>query len=167
VFFATHLPHLRWSPTDPNPQARASVDAWREHGGPPNLEPVRELDATWATWPFEQPTAGSENLAVTAVVAINVIHISPWETCLGLLAGAERLLGPSGVLVLYGPYRRHGSHTAPSNAAFDASLQSRDPSWGVRDLEAVQMEASKAGFGLREVVEMPANNLCVVFERLP
>ncbi|MGB1014956.1 MAG: DUF938 domain-containing protein [Nannocystaceae bacterium] len=167
MFFATHLPHLRWSPTDPSPQARASVEAWRQHGGPPNLEPVQELDATWETWPFEQHASEAEALAVTAVVAINVIHISPWETCLGLLAGAARCLDAGGVLVLYGPYRRNGAHTAASNAAFDASLKSRDPSWGIRDLETVQEEARKAGFSFRELVEMPANNFCVVFDRQP
>jgi len=99
-----------------------------------------------------------------------MIHIAPWEACLGLLDGAATVLGAAtaqlarggGILALYGPYRRGGAHTAPSNAAFDESLRSRNPAWGVRDLEAVVHEAAARGFTLEEVVEMPANNLTVV-----
>ncbi len=81
------------------------------------------------------------------------------------MAGAERHLGHNGVLVLYGPYRRGGAHTAPSNEDFDASLRERDPAWGIRDLETVTAEAAASGLALDQVAEMPANNLTVVFRR--
>ena len=98
-----------------------------------------------------------------AIVSCNMIHISPWESALGLVAGAQRLLKSGGLLFLYGPFMRDGRHTAPSNEAFDASLKSRDPSWGVRDLAVVEHEADKRGLRLREIIEMLANNLSIVF----
>lgn len=165
VFFAEHLPGIVWAPSDPSPEARRSVDAWARASGLANIEPAQALDATWDEWPWEQSGAQDRARKVAAIAAINVIHISPWATCLGLLAGAKRLLKPGGVLFLYGPYRRGGRHTAPSNATFDASLRRRDPTWGVRNLEDVQAAAGEAGLTLQEVVEMPANNLSVVFSK--
>ena len=81
------------------------------------------------------------------------------------MRGAARLLPAGGVLCLYGPFRREGRHTAPSNAAFDAQLRACDPAWGVRDLEAVAVEAAARGFAAPVVEEMPANNLFVAFRR--
>jgi len=94
-----------------------------------------------------------------------MIHIAPWEATLGLVAGASRLLRAGGVLYTYGPYMRDGRHTAPSNEAFDASLKARDPSWGVRDVADIEREARRQGLRLREIVEMPANNLSLLFAR--
>ncbi|MDT8266730.1 DUF938 domain-containing protein, partial [Roseomonas sp. DSM 102946] len=104
-------------------------------------------------------------LRAAAVLCINMIHISPWAATLGLMAGAARVLPPGGVLVLYGPYRRDGVETAPSNEAFDRSLRLRDPAWGLRRLEDVTAEAERQGLRRQEVAEMPANNLCLVFRR--
>jgi hypothetical protein len=94
-----------------------------------------------------------------------MIHISPWASAVGLVRGAARVLPPGGLLFLYGPYKRGGGHTAPSNAAFDADLRRRNPMWGVRDLEAVTDLAASAGFGAPVIAEMPANNLSVLFRR--
>ena len=102
---------------------------------------------------------------LAAVLCINMVHISPWEATLGLLRGAAALLRPGGILFLYGPYRRQGRHTAPSNAAFDASLRAQDPAWGVRDLETLIAEAQTRGFAVAEIAQMPANNLSVVLAR--
>ena len=152
AWFGAALPGLVWQPTDRDPTHRASIAAWTE--GLPSVRPPLDLDTTRRPWPVQR---------ADAVVCINMIHIAPWAACLGLLEGAAELLPPGAPLVLYGPYKRGGAHTAPSNAAFDADLRARDPNWGVRDLEAVQEAA--AGFVLEEVVEMPANNLTVVFRR--
>lgn len=154
AWFASALEDLDWQPSDPDPANRASIAAWTT--GIPNIRPPAVLDATAARWPVEE---------ADAVLCVNMIHIAPWEACLGLLAGAARLLGSGRPLVLYGPYRRGGRHTAASNEAFDADLRRRDPAWGVRDLDEVAAVAATAGFGLDEVVEMPANNLTVVFRR--
>ena len=154
AFFAEALPGLVWQPTDRDPTHRASIAAWTE--GLPNVRPPLDLDTTHRPWPVER---------AAAVVCINMIHIAPWEAGLGLLDGAAAVLPAGGPLVLYGPYRRGGMHTAPSNAAFDADLRTRNPAWGVRDLEAVETAALAAGFTLAEVVEMPANNLTVLFRR--
>src|ERR1043166_8277309 len=121
VHFASALPHLVWQPTDPDAQARISIAAHAARIRLPNLLPPLELDATAAAWPVTR---------ADAVVSINMIHIAPWRAAEGLVAGAARLLAPGAPLFLYGPYRLHGQHTAPSNAAFDASLKARDPSWG-------------------------------------
>jgi SAM-dependent methyltransferase len=156
AFFAAALPALAWQPTDLEGAALASIAAHREAAGLPNLRPPLPLDAASWPWPVER---------ADAVVAINMIHIAPWQATLGLLRGAAALLPPGGPLVLYGPYRREGRHTAPSNEAFDRALRRQDPAWGVRDIEAVEEAAAERGLGLAEIVEMPANNLVLVLRR--
>ncbi|MCB9569647.1 MAG: DUF938 domain-containing protein [Myxococcales bacterium] len=159
---AAHLaprhPTLTWQPSDPSPEARESIDAWREHVGAANLQPAIDLDAGASTWPIDQ--AG-----VDVIMAINVLHISPWSTAEGLMAGAGRHLGAGGIVYLYGPYRIDGEHTTPSNRDFDASLRARDPSWGVRDIGEVAALAAAHGLVLAERVAMPANNFSLIFRR--
>jgi SAM-dependent methyltransferase len=154
--FAAALPGIDWQPSDADARARASVAAWRAHTGLANLREPLDLDVCREPWPV-----GS----VDAVVCINMIHIAPWEAAVALMKGAGARIAAGGVLVLYGPYRRGGAHTAPSNEAFDADLRARDPSWGVRDLEAVEALAQAEGFICEAVVPMPANNFSVVFRK--
>lgn len=156
LWFAASLPRLAWQPSDADPDAVASIAAWREAEGSPNLLPPLLLDVTSVSWPVE---------TVDAVFSANMIHISPWSAGLGLLAGVGRHLAHGGVLVLYGPYRIGGKHTAPSNDAFDHSLKARNPAWGVRDLEAVVEAATREGLNLEETVPMPANNQTLVLRR--
>lgn len=154
AWFAAALPGLEWQPSDPDPANRSSIDAWC--AGLPNVCAALALDATAPAWP---------GVRADAVLCINMIHIAPQEATTGLLRGAARVLPVGGPLVLYGPYRRAGVVTAPSNEAFDAALRAQDPRWGLRPLEDVAAEAARAGFGAPEVTEMPANNLTVVFRR--
>ncbi|AJY09993.1 DUF938 domain-containing protein [Burkholderia dolosa] len=158
VHFAHALPALRWQPSDPDAHARRSIAAWVAHAGVANVAPPLAFDVRDAQWPAD---------GFDAIVCINMIHIAPWACAEALFAGASRVLWPGGVLFLYGPYRREGRHTAPSNDAFDRQLRSRDPSWGVRDLETVVALGLDRGIDCIEIVEMPANNLSVVFRRLP
>jgi SAM-dependent methyltransferase len=158
VWFAEHFPDLVWQPSDPSPAARRSIAAWADHAGRDNIRPPLELSADGADWPVA---------AADAVLCINMIHISPWAATEGLLAGAARLLPPGGPLYLYGPYKRDGAHTAPSNADFDESLRARDPDWGVRDMEAVIAAAEAAGLAFEEAVPMPANNFSLILRRAP
>ncbi|MEQ6917587.1 DUF938 domain-containing protein [Halomonas aquatica] len=155
VTFAGAMPGWSWQPSDPNPHARRSIEAWREHAGLANLHPPMAVDVT-AVCP-----AGPHD----AVVAINLLHISPWEVTEALLSCAGGQLSGGGVLFLYGPFKRKGRHTAPSNASFDADLRQRDPRFGIRDLDAVVEEAARCGLLLERLVDMPANNLSVVFRR--
>lgn len=156
VYFAGRFPALRWQPTDPDPAALESIRAWRDEAGPENLlEPLR-LDAAADEWPVD---------SADAVLCVNMVHISPWAATEGLMRGAGRVLAAGAPLLLYGPYRRAAAPTAPSNLAFDQSLRARNPEWGLRDLEAVEAEAAGRGLGLERVVEMPANNLTLVFRR--
>jgi len=158
AFFAAHLPHLRWQPSDPDPAALASIAAWREHAGTPdNLAAPIRLDVT-ALWPAELGP-------VDVVFCANMIHIAPWQACLGLFHGAAEALVAGGMLILYGPFAEGGRHTAPSNEAFDASLRARDSRWGVRDVDDVSALATVAGFALEARHAMPANNLILVFRR--
>jgi len=151
---AAALPGLRFQPTDPDPDALASMDAWC--GGLPNVRPALALDAAAADWPVT---------AADAVLCINMIHIAPWEAAVGLVAGAARVLEPGGMLALYGPYMRGGQHTGPGNVAFDADLRVRNSAWGVRALEEMAALAAAAGFEMPEVIGMPADNLVLVFRR--
>jgi len=154
VHFAQALPDLTWQPSDPDSELRASIRAWIAQTGVSNVRAPLDLDVCRQPWPID---------AADAVVCINMIHIAPWTATTALMAGVSRLLPVSGVLLLYGPYRREGRHTAPSNEAFDRSLRSSNPDWGVRDLEAVAEAATSHGLALQDVIVMPANNLCVVF----
>jgi cyclopropane fatty-acyl-phospholipid synthase-like methyltransferase len=157
VAAARAMPGIVWQPSDPDTAARASIEAWTAHEGLSNVRAPLAIEVGAGDW-------GSEG-AFDAVVAINMIHIAPWEATAALFGGAARVLGRDGIVFLYGPYKREGRHTAPSNEAFDAWLKERDPRFGVRDLEAVERAAQACGFVLREIVAMPANNLSVVFAR--
>lgn len=166
VFFAPKLSPRSWLPTDANPQLRASITAWAEHFGCYNLYPPLELDVREPVWAVENPAFDCLNREpIVAIVNINMIHISPWSACLGLMAGAGRILPAAGILYLYGPFKQGGEHTAASNAAFDKSLRAQNPEWGVRNLDDVVAVASAQNLTLKQIYQMPANNLSVVFER--
>ena len=154
---AAALPALQWRPTDPDPEALVSIEAWRAQAGLANLLPALRLDAADPDgWPVPR---------ADAVVNINMIHISPWAATEGLMIGAGRLLSTAGVLFVYGPYVETGAPTAPSNLAFDESLRARNPQWGLRQLDDVVALAGGQGLALRERIAMPANNLALIFRK--
>jgi hypothetical protein len=155
-YFARALRALTWQPSDHDAQALAVLAARVERAALPNLR---------APVPFDVHGAAPQLGPVAAIVCSNMIHIAPWSACGALLEHAERWLAPGSPLVLYGPFKRGGEHTAPSNAAFDASLRARDAAWGVRDLDEVAALARQRSLALVEVVPMPANNLSVVLLR--
>jgi hypothetical protein len=155
AFFSRSLPELIWQPSDIDPPSLESIEARRSDGSA-NLRSPVGIDAREDAWPIE---------SADVVVNINMIHISPWASCQGLMRGAGRVLGEAGLLYLYGPYHVDGQHTAPSNEAFDASLRQRNPEWGVRDMGDVIAEAKAHGLDLVENVEMPANNYSLIFRR--
>ncbi|WP_341648521.1 DUF938 domain-containing protein [Thauera humireducens] len=156
MHFARHLPALRWQPSDADPAAMGSIADWAAHSALANVLSPLCFDLAASPWPVD---------AADAIVAINVLHYSPWQSTPALFAGAAAVLPAGGVVVCYGPYRRGGAHTAPSNADFDDWLRSVDPRFAVRDLEAVEAEAQRCGFRLDEVIDMPANNFSLVFRR--
>lgn len=156
IHFARALPGVTWQPSDPSPEARRSIVAWIEGEGTENLLPPLELDAASGDWPVER---------ADAVVCINMVHISPWEATEGLMRGTGRLLGQGAPLYLYGPYRRGDRPLEPGNAAFDRDLRRRDPRWGLREVDDVAECAAMHGLRLERIVEMPANNLSLVFRK--
>ncbi|MFP4893234.1 DUF938 domain-containing protein [Paraburkholderia sp. EG304] len=156
IWFARALPGLDWQPSDADEQARESIAAWTAHAGLANVRAPLALDVHQPDWGVD---------ALDAVVCINMIHISPWSASQALVGGAGRRLVDGGVLYLYGPYRRGGAHTAPSNEAFEQWLKSRDPGWGVRDMEAVVALGDAAGLTCERVVAMPANNFSLVLRK--
>jgi len=156
VFFAHVFPRLDWQPTDPDPAAVSSIEAWRADSGLANLREPAILDATASTWPVER---------AEAVLNINMVHISPWKAALGLLDGAAQVLSPSGRLILCGPWIVDGIDTAPSNLAFDADLKRRNPAWGLRRVEDFAHEAEARGLMLSDQRAMPANNRMLLFRR--
>ena len=156
VHFAAAFPHLVWQPSDADPLGLHSIAAWSAEAGLPNLRAPVQIDAAAANWPIT---------AADAVLCINMVHIAPWAATLGLMAGAGRCLPPGGCLYLYGPFLRAGVETAPSNLAFDANLKAQNPDWGLRDLAAVADMAKAEGLALGQVIEMPANNLSLLFRR--
>ena len=157
VHFARELPGLTFQPSDPEPSARGSIAAWTAAENLTNIRPPMALDAATTPWPVA---------SADAIVCVNMIHISPWESTLGLMRGAAAILPAGAPLFLYGPYIRADVSTAPSNLEFDADLKRRNPAWGLRDISDVAEVARAAGFSAPAVTEMPANNLGVVYRRL-
>ena len=162
VFFAQQLTPRFWLPTDLDPTNMASIAAWREEADAANLLLPRQLDVRDSSWLIDCDLPAP----ISAIVNINMLHISPWSCCEALFAGAAEVLNQNGVVILYGPFKRDGLHTAPSNAAFDEQLRLQDSAWGVRDLKAVVDIAVEQGFACQNVIEMPANNLSVVFDKI-
>jgi len=153
VHIARMFPHLTFQPSDPDPAARASIDAWCLHACVSNMRAALALDAA-ADWPLTY---------ADAILCINMVHISPWAATEGLFRNAARILPPGGTLTLYGPFDRAGVPLAPGNAAFDADLRARNPAWGLRNLDALTRLA--AGFAPPEIIEMPANNIIATYLR--
>ena len=156
AYFAERFPALEWQPTDVHPDALGSIAAWRESVELPNLKAPLQLDASSPNWPVDR---------ADAVLSINMVHISPWTSALGLIDGAARLLQAGAPLILYGPWLKDDIITAPSNEAFDADLRRRDSEWGLRRVEEFAAAADARGFDLDEVRRMPANNLMLLFRR--
>ena len=158
VWFAERFPGLQWQPSDAHPDALASIAAWQQGAGLPNVRPPIVIDASNpAGWPIER---------ADAVLNINMAHISPWPASLGLIAGASRILPSGAPLILYGPWLKDDIETVPSNLAFDADLKARDPEWGLRRVEDFAEAAEVEGFQLVETRGMPANNLMLLFARI-
>ncbi len=156
VYFAERFPTLDWQPSDIHPDALTSIAAWRETAALPNLREPLRVDAASPDWPID---------SADAVLSINMVHISPWTSALGLLDGAARLLSAGSPLILYGPWLKDGLETAPSNLEFDADLRRRDPAWGLRHVDDFAAAAEPRGFALAQVRPMPANNLMMLWRK--
>ncbi|EQB13061.1 DUF938 domain-containing protein [Sphingobium lactosutens] len=156
VHFAAVFSELDWQPTDPDPTALASIAARRADAALPNLRLPLQLDASEASWPIDR---------ADAVLCINMAHISPWDATVGLFTHAARLLPPGAPLILYGPWIRTDTPTAPSNLAFDADLRARDSRWGLRRAEDAGLLAERHGFGPCQLSAMPANNVMLLYRR--
>jgi SAM-dependent methyltransferase len=167
VMFAQRAPHLTWWPSDVNPRHRDSIDAWRRVTALPNLRAAADINVSQAGWTWNDASGDTPAThdALTAIFCANVIHIAPWAVAEGLFAGAARQLRADGRLYLYGPFMAGGAHSAPSNAAFDASLRAQNPDWGIRDIDDLQTLARRNGLRLTQTHTMPANNLILVFMR--
>lgn len=156
VHFAALFPHLVWQPSDIHPDALASIAAWRAESGRPNLRAPLVIDASTTDWPIDR---------ADAVLSINMVHISPWSSALGLIAGAARVLPPGGPLILYGPWLKDDVEALASNVEFDRDLRRLDPEWGLRRVEHFAGEARKSGLELDQTRSMPANNLMLLLRR--
>ena len=156
AYFAERFRQLDWQPTDPDPLAINSIEAWRADSGLANLREPVILDASADTWPVDR---------ADAVININMAHISPWDAAIGLIDGAARLLPAGGPLILYGPWLVESVETAPSNLAFDADLKRRNSAWGLRMVEDFAREAEKRGLMLEDQFDMPANNRMLLLVR--
>ena len=154
--FAQALPRLSWQPSDPDAAFRRSISLWIDFEHLANVNLPLALDVRLLPWPIA---------AADAIICINMVHVAPWAATPALFEGARQVLARDSLLFLYGPFRRGGQHTAPSNAKFDADLRAHDPEWGLRDVEALAAVASDTGFVLADEVAMPANNFSLIFRK--
>ena len=161
--FAGRSPHLTWWPSDIYPSHLASIEAWRRHAGLANLRAPQRIDLADPHWRWTANAQAGDTL--TAMLCINVLHISPWSVSQNLISGAGRILRDGGRLFVYGPFMRDGAHTARSNAAFDATLKTENPDWGVRDVRDLNECAEMACLTPAHITVMPANNLVLAFTR--
>ena len=161
--FAARSSQFTWWPSDIYPSHLASIEAWRQHTGLTNMRAPQRIDLMDAAWTWTAD--GQTRPLLTAMLCINVLHISPWTAAQNLIAGAGRCLRDGGRLFVYGPFKRDGEHTAPSNAAFDQSLRAENPAWGVRDIVDLDTLAQNAGLTVAEITPMPVNNLVLAFAR--
>ena len=155
VYFAEHMPHLNWQPSELFENLTALASRIKKEG-PQNIKPPVELDAERGPWNFEQ---------IEALFVANVFHISPIEVMEACIEGASKVLNSSGKLCIYGPFRYHGSFTSPSNAQFDASLKQNHSLWGIRDFEYLKQSVEEKGFRIQEDHIMPANNQLIVCQK--
>jgi hypothetical protein len=165
VDFAREFPGITWWPTDVDPHHLRSIEAWRQCASLPNLNAPVRLDAGEADWGLGQPDRPPSD-GFAAMVCINVAHISPWATTVGLFENAGKYLMSGGLLYLYGPYSRDRMHTAPSNQRFDQYLRAQDPAWGVRDIADIETLGREHGLSLQSVIDMPVNNFSIILERM-
>lgn len=156
VYFAQAFAALTWQPSDINIAACHSINAWREEADQPNIAPAIVLDVCATIWPVH---------AVDAILCINMVHISPWEASLATFAAAATRLPANGLLYFYGPYLRDDVMTSEGNLQFDLSLRSRDPSWGLRHVSAMDAVAMAQGFVRSDLVQMPANNISLIYRK--
>ena len=163
VEFARNAPNIIWWPSDPNDTHLKSIAEWRLHASLANLRPPARVDVSRPEW--ELPPELGTSHTLLGILCANVLHITPWRVAEGLFAGAARHLRRDGRMFVYGPFMRAGRHTAPSNAAFDASLRSANAEWGVRDAGEIAALAARNGLNMVEIVDMPANNLILIFAR--
>lgn len=161
--FARRAPHLSWWPSDIDDSHLKSIAAWRAHSGLENLRAPQRIDLGDPHWAWTRDSYGAG--ALTALLCINVLHISSWSVSRNLMAGAGRFLKEDGRLFVYGPFKRGGNHTAPSNTQFDAALRAENPEWGVRDVDDLNVLAQDAKLTAAEISPMPANNLVLAFAR--
>ena len=165
VYFTSKLAPLKWQPSDYEDDKLISIAAWQKFQPTKGVLPPLKIDTSDDVWACEAPEVMEAIKPINAIVCINMIHIAPWEAGLGLIKGAGRILNKGGVFFLYGPYMRGGKHTAPSNEAFDDRLKGRDASWGLRDIDDVTATAKTHGLKLKKVMDMPANNFSIIYEK--
>lgn len=158
--FSAALPDLNWQPSEADPDLVAALGADITAAARGNLSPPLLLDVSTSDW------ASGINAPVEAIISANMIHIAPWRACEGLFAGAAQLVAPDGLVFFYGPFIVDGAYTSPGNEAFDRSLRGQNPDWGLRSLEEMRELARKFGFDLARTIDMPVNNLAVVFQRI-
>lgn len=155
----SNVPGIIWQASDLSEKARTSITAWAKLSGNENYLAPIALDASGDVWPVDQ------ELGFDGILCINMIHIAPFEAAKGVIRGAGRLLTKGGFLYFYGPFKKGGSHTAPSNEAFDRDLKSRNQTWGIRDIEEIERLAEADGLALESITDMPANNMSLIFRR--
>ncbi len=164
AYFAERWPQATIWPSDVDPRSIESINAWAQHAAARNIRPASLVDVTAASW-LNGEAIDQWPAEFDAILAVNLIHIAPWQAAVGLIEGSAKRLTANGTLFIYGPFSCSGEHTAPSNQAFDENLRCRNSSWGVRDISQVEQVAGRHDLQVSKIIEMPVNNLTLVLRR--
>ena len=156
VYFGAALPQLKWQTSD-RPENHLGINQWLGAAALPNVLPPIELDVT-GLWPAQQ---------FDAVFSANTLHIMAWAEVETMFAKLPSVLTADAKLAVYGPFNYDGQFTSPSNSSFNETLKTWGAHMAIRDFEAVDALARGVGLKRLEDREMPANNRCLVWGRMP
>jgi len=155
LHLARCFPALGFQPSDPDPEARASIAAWAAEAALPNVLPPLDLDLRDEAWP-----------SADAVLCVNVLHVAPPGCIEALCRGAARILPRGGPLAVAGPFARRAVALAGRLARFDAELRAADPALGVRERESLVEAGRRHGLAPELEIALPAEgDLLIVLRR--
>jgi len=156
IFFAEKLPFIEWFTSDVSSN-HAGMNSWLQSYKGSNIRLPINLEM------------GVNEINLTAnfdhVFSSNTSHIMSFDNVKKMFSLAGRLLPRGGKFYLYGPFKINNEFTSKSNKDFDGMLKKQNPLMGLRDIEKLDILASKEGMAKYKFYDMPANNYFSIWRK--